>query len=163
MDAFGVSTEAGVGDIQKLHKSMMDAIRGLQSEDVAARARRLDLDDPRRTPACQAGLSKTANTLFNNAPTQRKRFKTREEFQTAALRSRGAPLRALQGSYRKDIKPPGQAATDSVDAEGNEPQGARAPLPQHHRGLALPLAPRRRDPTPRRLQGPTRLVQGTFL
>ena len=119
VDAFGVSTEAGVGDIQKLHKSMMDAIRGLQSEDVAARARRLDLDDPRRTPACQAGLSKTANTLFNNAPTQRKRFKTREEFQTAALRSRGAPLRALQGSYRKDIKPPGQAATDPVDAEGN--------------------------------------------
>ena len=50
VDAFGVSTEAGDGDIQKLHKSMMDAIRGLQSEDVAARARRLDLDDPRRTP-----------------------------------------------------------------------------------------------------------------
>ena len=28
-------------------------------------------------------------------------------------------MRALQGSYRKDIKPPGQAATDPVDAEGN--------------------------------------------
>ena len=46
--------------------------------------------------ACQAGLSKTASTLFNNAPTQRKRFKTREEFQTAALRSRGAPLRTAR-------------------------------------------------------------------
>ena len=68
---------------------MMDAIRGLQSEDGAARARRLDLDDPRRTPACQAGLSKTVNTLFNNAPTQRKRFKTREEFQAAALTPEG--------------------------------------------------------------------------
>ena len=90
-------------DQMNLHKSMMDAIRGLQSEDAAARACRLDLDDPRRTPACQAGLSKTANTLFNNAPTQRKRFKTREEFQTAALGSRGAPLRALQVPRGKHI------------------------------------------------------------
>ena len=43
MEIFGVSTD---GDIGKLHEQMMDCIRGLQKDEVAARARLLDLDDP---------------------------------------------------------------------------------------------------------------------
>ena len=51
---------------------MTDGIRELQKDAVLSRAQALDLDDARRTPYCQAGLSKCHNTLHCNAPTQRK-------------------------------------------------------------------------------------------
>ena len=61
--AFGVSAEEGGGDVPKLHKRMTDGIRELQKDAVLSRAQALDLDDARRTPYCQAGLSKCHNTL----------------------------------------------------------------------------------------------------
>ena len=103
--AFGVSAEEGGGDIPKLHKRMTDSIRELQKDAVLSRAQALDLDDARRTPYCQAGLSKCHNTLHCNAPTQRKQFATREEWQTAVLRSLGVPVRAIHGLFALGIKP----------------------------------------------------------
>ena len=118
--AFGVSAEEGGGDVPKLHKRMTDSIRELQKDAVLSRAQALDLDDARRTPYCQAGLSKCHNTLHCNAPTQRKQFATREEWQTAVLRSLGVPVRAIHGLFALGIKPKRRdEPTSTVDAEGN--------------------------------------------
>ena len=99
---------------------MTDGIRELQKDAVLSRAQALDLDDARRTPYCQAGLSKCHNTLHCNAPTQRKQFATREEWQTAVLRSLGVPVRAIHGLFALGIKPKRRdEPTSTVDAEGN--------------------------------------------
>ena len=80
----------------------------------------MDLDDARCTPYCQAGLSKCHNTLHCNAPTQRKQFATREEWQTAVLRSLGVPVRAIHGLFALGIKPKRRdEPTSTIDAEGN--------------------------------------------
>ena len=81
---------------------MTDGIRELQKDAVLSRAQALDLDDARRTPYCQAGLSKCHNTLHCNAPTQRKQFATREEWQTAVLRSLGVPVSLLRDTGTVD-------------------------------------------------------------
>ena len=96
------------------------SIREHQKDAVLSRAQALDLDDARRTPYCQAGLSKCHNTLHCNAPTQRKQFATREEWQTAVLRSLGVPVRAIHGLFALGIKPKRRdEPTSTVDAEGN--------------------------------------------
>ena len=105
-EAFGVLAKEGGGEVHKLQKAMFDTIKTLRMENVTRRARALHPDDARRWPYLQAGRSRTASTLFNTAPTQRKEFKLESEFQTAALRNQAAPVRAVEATQGFQFQTP---------------------------------------------------------
>ena len=70
-ESFGVRVEEGGGEVHKLQCALMDTIKPLRAEGLKVRAEALHPNDARRAPYLQAGWSRTANTIYNNAPTLR--------------------------------------------------------------------------------------------
>ena len=119
-ESFGVRVEEGGGEVHKLQRALMDTIKPLRAEGLKVRAEALHPNDARRAPYLQAGWSRTANTIYNNAPTQRKEFKLEEEFQTAALRNQAAPVRAIDSLNFCRFQTPNSANVSTrVDPFGN--------------------------------------------